>query len=85
MSTITNLKAKFEKYDKLKNEFANTHKPQVCKCCGCRIEPGDDIIIEPLTSDGIYCSSKCFIDSKGGVEVIYNHGDDAYESWFDRK
>lgn len=81
---LDELKRKFDEYEKARAEFAKTHKPAVCSNCHREINPGGDIYVCPF-GETIFCCMECGLDYYGVSEVIFNEGDEDYESWFPKK
>lgn len=75
---------KLDEYNKAKSEFAKTHDSVLCDNCSCRIEPGEDIVIEP-SGDYVFCSNECAFEYYGFRTKIFNVGDYDYESCFPEK
>lgn len=82
---LSDLKAKFERYEKAKKEFAETHNSLSCFYCNAEIKPGDDFIYDGSFSEEVYCSWECFGMSKQACAYTFNEGDEDYESMFPEK
>lgn len=82
-----NIKSLAEAYEKSKKEFAETHKPAVCKNPNCQreIQPGATINVVPSFRDEIFCSAECLAEYYGGYELEFNADDEEYASWFEKK
>lgn len=71
-------------YREAKSKFKSSHKPAKCCHCNAEIEPGDDILVVP-EQDKIYCCAECYAEDTGAYFLLFNAGDEAYASWFEKK
>lgn len=83
---IREMSARFAEFERVKKEFAETHKPAVCmnQSCQREIKPGETINVVPFR-DEIFCSAECLADYYGGYELEFDADDDDYASWFESK
>lgn len=76
------LKARFDRYDESRKDFAESHDGIECAYCHTKINPGDDIVVGDCC---VYCDYECFSLSQLAYKIEFNENDDSYYSWFPEK
>jgi len=84
MINIRRIKEKRAAYEMSMKHFKETHKPALCACCLCDIEPGADIVPN-WGNEKLYCSFECYCSENDIDKIIFNEGDEDYAYWFEKR
>lgn len=82
---IREIKARFDAFERKRQEFAETHEFSACDNCRRAIKPGETINV--IGKDAlIFCCIECLADYVGGWELEFDDDPESdYWSWFKKK